>query len=117
MIIWEMIQNTPAEWSLNSLSPRDIECVEVAYQFLDAQKKCVLKKQSHYALKGMVERWSRRYISRLDVEMAIRLHPELRGNASSCNISSNFVMPSMNRLSRVENVPIDLSYRSLLSIC
>lgn len=90
------------------------DCVRIAFQWLDAQKK--LKNQNRsagYALKHLIEKWAGRYVSQSDVEVAARLHPNIFGTYPCYNISSRLVEPSRDRLDNIGEAFTHLSYQNL----
>jgi hypothetical protein len=74
------------------------DCIRIAYEWLDAQKKTKLPRKSHRALKHLIERWAGRYVSQSDVEVAAHMHPAITGVYPSFNISSRLTEPSLSRL-------------------
>lgn len=74
------------------------DCIRIAFEWLDAQKKTKGLNQKGYALKHMIEGWAGRYVSQDDVEVAAILHPEIKGKYPSFNISARLVEPSQKRL-------------------
>lgn len=74
------------------------DCVRIAYEWLDAQKKIKGFTTKGYAIKHLVERWAGRYVSQSDVELAAALHPDIRGSYPYFNISARLTEPSSRRL-------------------
>ena len=74
------------------------DCIRMAYEWLDAQKKIKRKIHVPLPIKHMIEAWCGRYISRSDVEVAAYLHPDIRGTYPYFNISSRITEPSKERL-------------------
>lgn len=72
--------------------------VLIAFQWLDAQllrKKHNLQQQ---ATKHLIENWAGRYVSEDDVKVAAYLHPLIKGDYPSFNLSSRRVWPHTRRL-------------------
>ena len=74
------------------------DCIRMAYEWLDAQKKTKGRSTKTYALKHMIERWCGRYISTSDVDVAAHMHPEIHGKYPYFNISARLIRPSNDRL-------------------
>jgi hypothetical protein len=77
------------------------DCIRIAYEWLDAQKK--IKTQTRHArpLKHLIESWGGRYVSQSDVEIAAYLHPEIRGKYPFYNLSTGLTEPSIDRLKNI----------------
>lgn len=104
MILWEL-EKTRSNKSWQDIEhpiAESLECIKIAYAFLDAQKATKNKRSFDGSLKACVENWGGRYVSIADVNMAIKMHPELHGDAKSCNISKNLIMPCMQRLQGIK---------------
>lgn len=78
-----------------------IDCIRIAYEWLDAQVKTKGQNRSARPLKHHIEKWAGRYVSQSDVEVAAHLHPDIGGVYPHFNISSRLVRPSQNRLSGI----------------
>ncbi len=78
------------------------DCIRIAYEWLDAQKKTKGKTRTSYALKHLIERWAGRYVSQSDVEAAALLHPDITGEYPLFNISSRLTEPNARRLAGIE---------------
>lgn len=74
------------------------DCIRMAYEWLDAQRKTKLPTKKTYALKHIIEKWAGRYVSTTDVDVAAFMHPEIHGNYPYFNISARLTEPSTNRL-------------------
>lgn len=74
------------------------DCIRMAYEWLDAQKKTKTKCSKTYALKHIIEKWAGRYVSQSDVEVAAHLHPEIFGTYPEYNISAKLTLPNDGRL-------------------
>jgi len=74
------------------------DCIRMAYEWLDAQKKIKGKIQLIHPIKHLVEQWSGRYVSTSDVIIAASLHPSIHGKYPQFNISSRLTLPSDSRL-------------------
>lgn len=74
------------------------DCIRMAYEWLDAQKKTKGLTAKTYALKHMIERWCGRYISTSDVDVAAHMHPDIHGQYPHFNISARLTRPSTERL-------------------
>jgi len=77
------------------------DCIRIAYEWLDAQKKINSVNSKFHDLKHLVEKWGGRYVSASDVEVAAYLHPEIKGIYPCLNISSRLTEPSKKRLEGV----------------
>lgn len=78
-----------------------IDCIRIAYEWLDAQVKTKGKNRSARPLKHHIEKWAGRYVSQSDVEVAAHLHPDIYGEYPHFNISSRLIRPSGNRLAGI----------------
>ncbi|MEA4990628.1 hypothetical protein SDC9_16743 [bioreactor metagenome] len=74
------------------------DCIRIAYEWLDAQKKTKTVIKKDFPLKHIIEKWGGRYISQSDVEVAAFLHPEIQGCYPNYNFSSRLTEPSNDRL-------------------
>ncbi|MDH2069488.1 hypothetical protein [Pantoea sp. GD03673] len=74
------------------------DCIRMAYEWLDAQKKIKRVTSKTYALKHVIEQWCGRYISTSDVEVAAHMHPEIHGQYPHFNLSARLTRPSTERL-------------------
>lgn len=77
------------------------DCIRIAYEWLDAQKKTKGLTTRTLALKHIIEKWGGRYVSSSDVEVAAQLHPDIKGTYPHFNISARLTEPSKDRLSGV----------------
>ena len=77
------------------------DCIRMAYEWLDAQKKIKNKMTKAYPLKHIIEKWADRYVSTTDVDVAAFLHPEIHGKYPYFNISTRLTQPSDLRLSGI----------------
>lgn len=77
------------------------DCIRIAYEWLDAQKKTQNSTSATYALKHIIEKWAGRYVSTSDVEVAAHLHPEIKGKYPHFNISARLTEPSTERLKSI----------------
>lgn len=77
------------------------DCIRIAYEWLDAQKKTQNFTTKTWALKHLVERWAGRYVSTSDVEVAANLHPDVKGKYPHFNISARLTEPSTDRLKNI----------------
>lgn len=79
------------------------DCIRIAYEWLDAQKKIQSLTRKPYPIKHIIEEWAGRYISRSDVEVAATLHPKIRGEYPFFNISARLTTPSRSRLDDIKD--------------
>lgn len=86
------------KYSSKETNHEHLDCIRIAYQWLDAQKKIKGKSTKTMPLKHIIERWGSRYVSRSDVEVAATLHPEIDGEYPHFNISARLTEPSKGRL-------------------
>lgn len=77
------------------------DCIRMAYEWLDAQKKIKTARKASYPIKHIIERWAGRYVSQTDVEIAAHMHPEIHGKYPTFNISAMLTEPSKDRLSDI----------------
>lgn len=77
------------------------DCIRMAYEWLDAQKKIKRPTSKTYALKHMIEQWCGRYISTSDVDVAAHMHPEIHGQYPHFNFSARLTRPSTERLTGI----------------
>jgi hypothetical protein len=85
------------------------DCIRIAYEWLDAQKKNKTTSKVSYPLKHYIERWAGRYVSQTDVEVAAYMHPDIHGQYPKFNISSNLVKPLKERLNDIPEAFISRS--------
>lgn len=88
------------------------DCVRIAYEWLDAQKKIKGTMKRKLPLKHIVESWGSRYVSTTDVEAAAILHPLIVGKYPSYNLSARLVRPSDSRLNVIGEAGKHEQYRS-----
>lgn len=100
MLTDEEIERAKRETKYTNQSPRHEhpDCIRIAYEWLDAQKKIASHMRRTMPLKHIIEKWGGRYISTSDVEVAAVLHPEIKGTYPHYNISSRLTEPSTDRL-------------------
>lgn len=106
MVLWELSKmKLHPQWSTSGVVlAESLDCVKIAYAFLDAQQKTKTRQTfSRGMLKKLMEKWAGRYISADDVNLAIKMHPELQGDAQSCNVSTKLVFPSYSRLDGIKD--------------
>lgn len=77
------------------------DCIRMAYEWLDAQKKTKTPTTKTHALKHIIEKWAGRYVSTSDVDVAAFLHSEIHGTYPYFNISARLTKPSDARLSGI----------------
>lgn len=77
------------------------DCVRIAYEWLDAQKKTKIVVRRSRGFKTYVRNWGGRYISKSDVDIAADLHPDVFGSYPRFNISRRLTRP---RRTRLENI-------------
>lgn len=77
------------------------DCIRIAYQWLDAQKRTAGRLSKTFALKHIIEEWGGRYVSQSDVEVAAQLHPDINGTYPHFNISARLTEPSRERLKNI----------------
>lgn len=88
------------------------DCIRIAYQWLDAQPKLSrTTRHSFVDLKGLIEHWGGRYVSRHDVEVAAALHPKIFGAYPYFNLGSKRVFPSFDRLANIPEANSQPDYR------
>ena len=77
------------------------DCIRIAYEWLDAQKKTANPVRRARMLKHYVEEWGVRYVSTDDVEVAAHMHPDVKGRYPNYNISARLIRPSESRLQQI----------------
>jgi len=88
------------------------DCVRIAYEWLDAQTKRKGTGNGSHPLKHMIESWGGRYVSQDDVEVAVHMHPGVRGSYRNCfNLSRRLVLPSLDRLEGIGEAGAHAHYR------
>ncbi|QNT78617.1 hypothetical protein [Entomobacter blattae] len=97
------INNAKQGFSYQDIEPlhEHNDCIRMAYEWLDAQKKTKSPTKDTRALKHIIEKWAGRYISASDVEIAAYLHPDIHGKYPWYNISSRLTLPSDKRLQNI----------------
>jgi hypothetical protein len=92
------------------------DCIRMAYEWLDAQVKTKNRRMTYKPIKHIIEKWSGRYVSTSDVEVAAWLHPDIIGTYPNFNISSRLTFPSVLRLSGISEAgkhnPIGAHYNN-----
>jgi hypothetical protein len=89
------------KYSSKETNHEHLDCIRIAYQWLDAQRKTKGKTTRTMPLKHIIEKWGGRYVSRSDVEVAATLHPEIEGEYPHFNISARLTEPSKERLAGI----------------
>ncbi len=74
------------------------DCIRMAYEWLDAQRKIKNLTTKSYPLKHIIEKWAGRYISTSDVDVAAFLHPDICGEYPHFNISARLIEPPSSKL-------------------
>ncbi|WCE29686.1 hypothetical protein [Vibrio sp. SCSIO 43137] len=77
------------------------DCIRIAYEWLDAQKKIKNTSNKIRPIKHYIERWAGRYVSTSDVEVAATIHPDIQGKYPFFNLSARLTMPSTDRLKMI----------------
>ncbi len=98
MLTDEQIAKAKMEVVLRDAHHEHNDCIRMAYEWLDAQKKTKTKTKAAHPLKHIIERWCGRYVSQSDVEIAAYLHPQVVGKYPFYNISTRLTEPSARRL-------------------
>jgi len=99
------------KYTLDSHHHEHNDCIRIAYEWIDAQKKIKNKSNKATALKHTIEKWDGRYISTSDVCVAAELHPDVHGVYPFFNISSRLTEPSIKRLNNIEEAMKHSNYR------
>lgn len=89
-------------YSLDEEHHEHDDCIRIAYEWLDAQRKTKSAIKSGRPLKHLIEKWGGRYVSTTDVEVAATLHPEIQGKYPYYNISTRLTRPSDRRLDGID---------------
>ncbi|GHB40353.1 hypothetical protein GCM10007094_32100 [Pseudovibrio japonicus] len=87
------------------------DCIRIAYEWLDAQKKLKNTTSGFRPLKHIIEEWGGRYVSQADVEVAAWLHPKIKGTYPYYNISARLILPSEHRLNDISEAFSQPNYR------
>lgn len=101
MITSEQIQKAKLELVLMDSNHQHDDCIRIAYEWLDAQKKTKKPRDVPHMLKSLIERWAGRYVSVSDVKIAAHLHPAIVGEYPLYNIGSRLTEPSQKRLENI----------------
>lgn len=99
------------QYTLDSEHHEHNDCIRIAYQWLDAQKKLKRKTSTPNELKHLIEKWGGRYVSTSDVCVAAELHPEIHGVYPFFNISSRLTEPATERLIDISEAMKHGNYR------
>ncbi len=89
------------EYTLDSHHHEHNDCIRIAYEWLDAQKKTKGISVKGKALKHLIEYWGGRYVSTSDVCVAAELHSDIHGKYPRFNISTRLTEPSITRLNDI----------------
>ncbi len=89
------------KYSLDAPHHEHNDCIRIAYEWLDAQKRTQNPTTKTYPIKHIIEKWAGRYVSTTDVEVAAHMHPEIKGIYPHFNISSRLTEPSTERLKEI----------------
>ena len=90
---------TSVRYSLPEGHHEHDDCIRIAHEWLDAQKKLKSpRKTGARPLKHLIEKWGGRYVSQTDVEVAAHLHADVVGTYPYYNISSRLTEPAQDRL-------------------
>lgn len=92
------IAKRAAKYSNDAPLHEHLDCVRMAYEWLDAQKKTRTATTATNPLKHFIEKWAGRYVSTSDVEVAAYMHPDIKGVYPYFNISARLTEPSTERL-------------------
>lgn len=76
-----------------------LDCIRIAYEWLDAQGTRQTPSGRGWELKHMIENWAGRYVSQSDVDVAAEMHPRIYGRYPDFNLSTRLVVPNDCRLS------------------
>ena len=87
------------------------DCIRIAYEWLDAQRKISGPQKLMFPLKHLIEKWGGRYVSQSDVEVAAYLHPSIRGKYPLYNISARLTLPAEDRLEDIGEAYAHDNYR------
>lgn len=86
------------KYTLDNTHHEHNDCIHIAYQWLDAQKKTKAVTSKLRPLKHIIEKWGGRYVSTSDVCVAAQIHPDIKGTYPKFNISARLTEPSSRRL-------------------
>ena len=92
--------------------PARLDRVRIAYEFLASQTKVRQVHKGGLPLKPMIQNWAGRHVSKIDVEVAARLSPDIHGKYPNFNLSRDMVDPSLGRLSNIEGAMKHLHLRA-----
>lgn len=97
--------------------PEHYDCVRIAYEWLDAQKKIKTKSNSwQLCTKHLIERWGGRYVAENDVCIAASIHDGIFGDYPAFNIASKLTFPSKDRLHGIESAGTQPNYDATCDI-
>jgi len=105
------IAKSRTNYNLESPHHEHGDCIRIAYEWLDAQKRTKNKTSRGYALKHLIEAWAGRYVSQSDVSVAAELHPSIHGKYPFLNISARLTEPSISRLEEMKEAFKHSNYR------
>lgn len=98
MINKAQIAKAKEDLNLENANYQHDDCIRIAYEWLDAQKKTKKPRNVPSTSRLLIERWAGRYVSESDVRVAAHLHPLISGSYPFYNISSRLTEPSVERL-------------------
>jgi len=98
MITADQIFRTKLILNLSHLEQEHDENVRIAYEWLDAQAitKAPMGKRDN--ILRLIDDWGGRKISQTDIDIAVYLHPDTKGDYPTYNIDSRLTLPSAERL-------------------
>lgn len=96
MLTDEQIKAAIADLFSDGYQPEHYDCVRIAYEWLDAQKKTKTARRQ-WPYKHTVEKWGGRYVGVKDIMIAGYMHPSIIGEYPF-NISKRLTLPSSSRL-------------------
>ncbi len=99
------------KYTLDSRHHEHSDCIRIAYEWLDAQKRLKNKSSKANVSKHVIEKWGGRYISTSDVCAAAEMHPDIHGVYPFFNISSRLIEPSLDRLQGIGEAMKHSNYR------
>lgn len=110
------ISNTQILRAIENIPERErravsVDAVRICFEWFDAQRKTKQINPLPRLSKHAIERWCGCLITEPSVEVAARLHPEIKGNQyPNFNISRCLVRPHTRRLRKIKSANQHVNY-------
>ena len=79
-----------------------LDCIRIAYQWLDAQILAKKQIQKCLPLKHIIQGWGGCYVSQTDIDVAAHMHPRIKGEYPHYNIDAQLTVPDRSRLEGID---------------